>query len=292
MKVHYINYANKQFKVQQKIANISATLTNSFDSITSYAPSDIDLDFLEQNSNILSCKRGNGYWLWKPYFILSHLYKIHTNDFLFYTDSGVFFYRSIKPLLETLISLNQDIACFELPLIEEQWTKPSLFVQMHCLDDAKYMKTNQYLSSFHLVRKTMFSIKFYQEYLSLCCNYDLIGDRTSLQQNLIDNPIFFGHRHDQSIFSLLCKRYDLTPIRDPSQFGLFPGGYAGTAFHDYELNHTYTLVSGRQFRVNQTLGLYPIILHHSRRRNQFYSILRFWIACVLFKARLYNGILR
>jgi hypothetical protein len=32
-------------------------------------------------------------------------------------------------------------------------------------------------------------------------------------------PNFKDHRHDQSIFSLLSKKYDFLAFRDPSQFG-------------------------------------------------------------------------
>ena len=37
---------------------------------------EIDADFQQNNENILSCSRGGGYWLWKPYIINETLKKI------------------------------------------------------------------------------------------------------------------------------------------------------------------------------------------------------------------------
>jgi len=44
------------------------------DEYYNYGPNDIDNEFKKKNIEILSQKRGNGYWLWKPYFILVFLY--------------------------------------------------------------------------------------------------------------------------------------------------------------------------------------------------------------------------
>lgn len=36
---------------------------------------------------------------------------------------------------------------------------------------------------------------------------------------------FIAHREDQSIFSLLCKKYRFKAFKEPSQFGIMPWGY-------------------------------------------------------------------
>ena len=39
-------------------------------------------------------------------------------------------------------------------------------------------------------------------------------------QGLDNYPEFIAHRHDQSVWSLMSKKYHLKRFRDPSQFGL------------------------------------------------------------------------
>ena len=52
---------------------------------------DISMDFVNKNKNILSCQRGGGYWLWKPYIIHKTLTQINDNDIVFYIDSSYYF---------------------------------------------------------------------------------------------------------------------------------------------------------------------------------------------------------
>ncbi len=39
-------------------------------------------------------------------------------------------------------------------------------------------------------------------------------------QGLDNYPEFVAHRHDQSVWSLMSKKYQINRFRDPSQFGL------------------------------------------------------------------------
>ena len=64
-----INYADLKFKKAQKFNKATAIHKGKVDEVVSYSPQDIDTLFHDKNSSILKQKRGNGYWLWKPYFI-------------------------------------------------------------------------------------------------------------------------------------------------------------------------------------------------------------------------------
>lgn len=216
-KLVLINYANNLFKESQLENTKSASSLSFFDEIISYNPKDIDKVFLSENKSILKEKRGNGYWLWKPYFIKKTLEKLKDGDFLFYCDSGSFFISDFIELIKTSISLEQDIIPFELIHLEKEWTKRDAFLLMGC-DSPIYSETKQRLASFSLWRKSDLSMKFLNEWIRLSKDKRILTDipNTLGKPNYIN---FKEHRHDQSIFSLLTKKYKLVAFRDPSQFG-------------------------------------------------------------------------
>lgn len=216
-----INYADKNFKYAQKFNSKTAYKKGRVNKVIEYSPEDIDKNFLDEHYNILKEKRGGGYWLWKPYIILKTMENMEEGDFLFYCDSGAIFINKVEYLIDSLEEIGQDIMPFELPLIEKQWTQKETFRLMKC-DEDYFMDSNQALATFILIRVSNFSRNFMKEYMSMCEN----------EKILIDNKIneyddFIAHRHDQSIFSLLCKRYKLELFRDPSQYGIRPWEYLG-----------------------------------------------------------------
>ena len=238
--IFLINYSNKHYRKSQKINSITALKYGGFSKVISYNPKDIDKAFYLSNKNILTQKRGNGYWLWKPYFIKKTLEQIEWNDYFFYCDSGCYFIDSIQHLIN---NIDQEIIPFELQLIEKKWTKRDAFILMNC-DKSDYYDSKQRLGGYSLWKKTPFTMKFVNEWLELSKDESLITDieNTMGKENYEG---FIEHRHDQSIFSLLTKKYELDAHRDPSQFGNY--------FKDIYKNSNYPqfIVSNRQ--KNKTL---------------------------------------
>jgi hypothetical protein len=215
------NYANFAYRKSQKLNTSSALSLANVDKVISFSPSDIDKDFYKKNRHILRKSTGNGYWLWKPYFILKVLETISVDDVLIYSDSGIEFVGSVKPLIKLLDRSKHSILCFSLHgeiFKEENWTKRDAFVLMNC-EGYKYTKTLQRNSSFIVMKKSEESINFVREWLLYCQDRNIVMGN----QNLFGfpNPIgFIDHRHDQSVFSLLTKKYKIPSYRDPSQYGL------------------------------------------------------------------------
>lgn len=67
-KVVLLNYTNSEFRSSQKTNRKTVKSIGSFGEIRSYNPNDIDSNFRKLNEKKLKIKRGNGYWLWKPFF--------------------------------------------------------------------------------------------------------------------------------------------------------------------------------------------------------------------------------
>jgi hypothetical protein len=68
-------------------------------------------------------------------------------------------------------------------------------------------------------KKTEKTIRFLTEWYELACNYHLIDDSPSILKN---DPTFCEHRHDQSIFSLLCKKHGANVLDDETYYEDWP----------------------------------------------------------------------
>ena len=222
MQVVLVNFAHGNFYERQRWFNSkSAKLLGRFDKVYEYSLKDIDSDFHKKNDAIFQIKKGVGLWLWKPYFLNKVLNEINYGDYMFHCDSSSIFLRKIKPLIDQMQIDNKDIMVFALPLIEKQWTKPDLLniLQINSEDQ----NSNQVSGSYFILKKSDFTIQFISEWLNLCQEEKHLNESNDDGPNL---PNYYqGHRYDQSILSLLVKKYKIIPFRDPSQYGEFPEMY-------------------------------------------------------------------
>lgn len=218
----FINFANDRYQKEQDFALKTAKMFGNFDKIIGYGPSDIDEQFYQQNENILKIKRGAGLWLWKPYFILKTLNESSEGDYVFYLDSGFFMTKKIDWLIEALNKGSQDIMSFQTYYPEIQWTKKSLLQKMGC-DSEEFLRSNQFLGGICLVRNSKASRKFFSEFIRLASELENIEDAKPSEMQY---PEFIENRHDQSIYSLLCKKAGLVPFRTPFVFGEKGAAYA------------------------------------------------------------------
>ena len=84
-----INYADKQYEPARKWNTLTGRYIARFDKVYEYTPNDIDQSFAKLHHDILSQKRGNGLWLWKPYFVNKALSDCSDGDIIFYCDRNI-----------------------------------------------------------------------------------------------------------------------------------------------------------------------------------------------------------
>jgi hypothetical protein len=212
-----LNYANWRFQESQAKNSATGREIGGFDRVHSYGPQDIDRQFASKHRLILRQRRGGGYWLWKPYFIHRTLAELADGDLLFYCDAGAHFVASIQPLTELCERVRQDVIPFELPFRESDWTKRDAFVLLGC-DSPPFTDTPQRLASFSLWKKTTGSMLLARQWLELAQDERVLTDLAN-QCGLPNYPGFQGHRHDQSLFSLLTKKHGLQAFRSPARHG-------------------------------------------------------------------------
>ncbi len=219
-----INYASGEYKkIQQNHAN-SAYKKGRFDKVICYSPDDLDDDFKQSTKEALEQSKGGGYWIWKPYILKKTLAWADEGDYVFYCDAAAYYVRPIDKLIK---SMNRDcvsIMCFELPFLEKQWTKQDVFDYFQC-NDKEYTNTNQRLATFILMKNDAMSRRFVDEWYETAVTAPFLFTDSSNRLGGENTPEFVEHRHDQSIFSILSKKYQILPYRDISQYGKHPGLY-------------------------------------------------------------------
>jgi len=214
-----INFATPCFYKSQKKNSETGKAIGKLDYAISYKPKNIDKEFCFNNYDILSQKRGAGYWLWKPYFIKKTFDILDYGDYVFYCDSGSEFIESTKSLFDIFYDKKTDIVLFDVAAgyPEKYYSKRDAFILIGA-DNDKVSESHQRAGTYSIWKKTDFSCEFVDEFLKYSCDKRVITD--------IDNELgfqnylgFVDHRHDQSVLSILSKKYNIESYRDPSQYG-------------------------------------------------------------------------
>jgi hypothetical protein len=233
LKMNYlINYADGAFE-ESRLKNSISGLSAGFDSVIQYSSKDIDSLFFNKNKKILTQKRGAGYWLWKSYFIFQTLKNVREGDTVFYSDSGAEFVRSVEPLLDLI--QEKEVVGFKMSgnHKEGQYTRKAVIDKLG-LNPNEVAKTNQDMASFIGVKKTLHTEKeehVIGTWLSYCQDPQLIMD-TPREVDEFDE--FIDHRHDQSLWSLVSKQFNVHKAPDPTQWGISSGE---TQQADFFINH-------------------------------------------------------
>lgn len=156
--------------------------------------------FIENNS------KGYGYWLWKPYIVKKTLEMMKDNDILMYLDSGCEIDYRKKELFKKNFELVKTVNIIGSPTqVENKYNKMDLVLHLDMLND-KYLKTPQLQGGVWFMFVCDKTRNLVNTWYEIACNYHMIDDTPSINKNL---DCFIDHRHDQSIFSLLTKKYDL-----------------------------------------------------------------------------------
>lgn len=219
MKIWLICYAHPGryssdhiFSLQQKTIETADTV-GEFDEIIPFRFEHLDFDFVSKNQRIFSQPRGAGYWIWKPHLALKMLNsnEVKNGDIVVYIDSKVNFISSIRPLIEIFNRDKLSIMTFRQIASSKVYTKKDCFVLTNSTEP-KYIETTQRVGNFWVFKKDEFSRTFFNLMLEYSQNERIITD---LPSQIPNSPEFNEHRHDESLISILAKRFDLYPYKFP-----------------------------------------------------------------------------
>lgn len=227
-----INYATPSFAAVRKLNSATGIRIGGFDKVIEYSPADLDSGFKRRNAHILGQARGAGYWLWKPYIIHQTLAASAANDLLCYSDAGSLFTRSVAPLVAAMQRTQQDVIAFEMKYHRERvWTKRDAFVLLDC-DEDRYAVTGQVMAGCSFWRKTPFTTMLAAEWLRYVQDERIVTDAPN-RCGRPNFPEFREHRHDQSVWSLLCKKHQVALHREPWRPAAADDGYTHSTYPDF-----------------------------------------------------------
>lgn len=246
-KIYGISYASRYFQNRYNKIIESGNNSGLFNEFKCFTEEDIDNEFKEKYKEVWNMsQRGGGYWIWKPYIILKMLKNINDDDIIVYFDSGC--HINITP--ESQIRFNEYInminnsKCgylrFQLTHQEKKFTNKKTIEYFKNKFNITESMMNQYLESFQLVggiqiiRKTQFSIDFFNKILEIMNDDQYLFTDKYTQYNE-------KHRHDQSIMSLLYKYMDGDLIIDDETWF---GGNDGNFYT--ELSNKYPIWATRE----------------------------------------------
>jgi hypothetical protein len=210
MKIKFITFGSHDNYIDaaNRLVN-QAKRMNIFTEIILYTPEYLekDIEFCNNHSNFINNNsRGYGYWLWKSYIIKKTMENMNDNDILLYLDCGCELGLDRKDkLLECINTVKTDKIVGSLICIEREWNKMDLIVKLN-MNNATYLNTPQRQAGANLFLVCQETRNLVNEWYVLSCDYHNIDDTPSKKKNL---NFFIEHRHDQSIFSLLTKKYNI-----------------------------------------------------------------------------------
>ncbi len=233
-----INYATYEFRISQKLNSLTGKYIAGFDRVINYSPKNIPKKFKKKHTKIFNAPRGGGYWVWKPYIILNTLKNTKEGDIIFYCDSGALFIKDLKPIFD-ICQNKQDIVCFSVGLREAHYSKRDAFILMDC-DTNGFENTFQRLSGYICVKNTKYSKQFFHQFLKFNLDNRIVSDEENVL-GVNNYEDFIENRHDQTIFSLLSKKYNIPCYRDPSR-----GSHV--YYEDIEVSNYEQLIEGTRKR--------------------------------------------
>jgi hypothetical protein len=228
MKKYFLTFADKRFMPSLRRILRQAQSIQAFDGLIGYTEEDLSNVFRSKYAAYLSHKvRGFGYWCWKPEIIKMALDKINTGDALLYVDVGCHINPSgkirLQEYFEILDASSKDLIVFRdskpnalisplkydgRRLFEQynyQWTKGDLFDYFGVRQAQEFTHSRAISAGIILIKKGQASSEIINEWSSVYeHSFSLADDSPSVSQNLEG---FIEHRHDQSIFTIICIKY-------------------------------------------------------------------------------------
>ena len=229
-KIILFAFASLDLKRSIKRLEEQAFNSNFYDSIKIITPNDFDHDTKLKAINLLKKgkKRGYGFWFWKPLFLSRIMKEINDGDIIHYIDIGCHIKKKgsgrFYEYLSSLIDTNKWLVAFQyhtdnikfldqikFPKREEfKYTKSDLFQYFQCLHKKEITHTPQFWSGSFFIKKNNDAKRFIEKWNKVYEErFDLIDDTPSDIKNFSG---FIENRHDQSVFSILCKFFSIESL--------------------------------------------------------------------------------
>lgn len=224
-RIHFITYANEDYKNQREKLIEKARNCGAFDEVIAYTDVDIiNTDFYRDNKEILDSRHIGldgrpkiGFYLWKPFLINETLKKVNVNDIVMYIDCGDTLHET-DSLREFLMKKMKtiDMLLTDGAHKNSAYTRMDTFFYTGC-NGEHYYNALQIEAGIFVCKKTQFAQAIVSRWLKYCRDRRIISsDANVCGINNIDN--YIESRWDQSVLSLLAKKSDVYRSNEMRKF--------------------------------------------------------------------------
>lgn len=218
-----LSFADSSLRPSAKRIARQARLLNVYQRVIVADEFCLDIKFRERfKAHLVPGTRGYGYWVWKPQIIMQTLQELGEGDVLLYVDVGCHLNPKGNPRLLEYFALagkaTTGILAFQakppepplpydgrplLNLPDGAWVKGDLLDYFGIRANEELLQSPTIGAGLILFRKTAPTIRFIADWSAVAeRNFALLDDSPSETPNRSE---FIEHRHDQAIFSVLCK---------------------------------------------------------------------------------------
>lgn len=230
MRKIFLTFASSDLKQSLSRIEKQARALHFYDQLYLYTEHDLSPEFYDRFRKHLEVgSRGYGYWCWKPQILLQILDTLDEGDVIQYTDAGCHLNKKGIDRLAEYFNLahkaengilafqagkpGSELECDQrqFPLfLDGEWIKGDLLDYFGVRGEKEVVTTPTIGAGIIFIRRCPQSLQLIKEWLAVIeADFHFIDDQPSRSPNL---PVFREHRHDQAIFSLLCKKYGVTKL--------------------------------------------------------------------------------
>ena len=223
-KIILASFATNDLKRSIKRFKTQAENSNFYNQIYIFTPNNLSKSNNEKLNLLVKSgkKRGFGYWYWKPLILMELMKKTNDGDLIHYLDIGFHINDSsngrYKDYLDFINESNKWLLAFQYKSIdnkmfdkinfpkreEYKFTKGDVFEYFKCINNTQITHTAQFSAGNFLIKNHEKSVSFLTQWIKVFEEkFELVDDTPSQITNF---PNFVENRHDQSIFSILCKK--------------------------------------------------------------------------------------
>jgi hypothetical protein len=218
---HFCTFADSRLIKSLARIEKQAIEMEFYDGIYVFDENKLDIKFKNNfKDQLVKGTRGFGYWSWKPQVILQTLMEVNEGDVIQYSDAGCHLNSKGKKRLQEYFDLAKNSSSGILSFrgknknespqsenyyqnLEYKYNKADLLDYFGLLNDNSVVNTGQFEAGIIFIRKDIKTVKFINDWINVFShNFNYIDDSPSLIPN---HEGFIDHRHDQSIYSILCK---------------------------------------------------------------------------------------
>lgn len=211
---YFITYGDNKFK-KSKGRLLNQAIDFGFDFSKAYSFQDLSGEFIKHTSPFINFQRGGGYWIWKAFILKDIFSQMSEGDVVVYLDAGckiniegkARFYEYLK-----ILDQNKGFLAFHLnDCFEYMYTNCITFDFFNVKRESIIYNSNMMVGGILMFKKNELTIRFIEEFYSLATkNPNIFTDQNSFSLDYR----FIEHRHDQSILSILRKKYLINSIPD------------------------------------------------------------------------------